>query len=424
MKRLAVPETGRATYRDADSPLAVRVTSTGAKAFYINRRVNGKPTRVKLASWPDVTVERARKLAVEALADVGRGIDLTAEKRKRREQAKAQAYTVGQALQEYADDAERGIGRSKPLKAATVKEYRRQTDKVLAHLAKLPLADLNGRHVDELRRSRTKSVANGAIRLLRAACNHAADRDMVAASPLAGRKRLVTPLPPRKGHVPEADVGRFLSALEQDGGDDDLNQAAHAVAADALLMMTLYGLRSTEARSLPVKAIDRDAGTFTVVDTKSSDPLTLPITAVAARLINRRLAFAKRLRSRYVFPSVHDTRPAGGGYLMEPRHALDRVRERTGIEVTPHDLRRTFASVAAKRLPHAMVKAVLNHRAKATVDITLDYIQVSVEYLREPMEALHAHLDTLRADAVEKQAARGDVGDGKAVGKGQGRPKG
>jgi integrase len=400
MKRLPVPATGRSFIHDTDSPLTVQVTATGARTFYVNRRVNGKPVRVRVAAWPDVTVERARKLAAEAVADINRGVNPLEEKRRRRADASSKAYTVGQALAEYADDAERGIGRSKPLKAGTVREYRRQADKALGHLAALPLADLNGRHIDELRRTRTTSVANGAVRLLRAACNHAADRDMIDVSPLAGRKRLVTPLAPRKGHVPEADLGRFLACLEDAGADDDLNHAAHALAADALQLMVLYGLRSNEARSLPTKAIDAKARTFTITDTKNSDPLTLPITPVARRVLDRRVALARRLRSRYVFPSFGTNHMAGGGYLAEPRHALDRVREQTGIDVTPHDLRRTFASMAAKRLPHAMVKAVLNHRAKATTDITLDYVQVGVDDMREPLEALHARMDSVRDEAT------------------------
>lgn len=418
VRDLAPPATGRDTYHDSTSPLQLRVTPAGAKSWSLQRRVNGKPTRVKLGEWPNMTVADARRRAHAEVSRMAEGINPTAERRAKRQKAQAAAYTVGQSVTDYIADAERGIGRKVPLKPKTLAGYRHVNKKLLAPLAALPLNELGGRQLDGIRRRLSNANANAAIRLLRAAANHAAGRDLISASPFAGRRRQVVALPPRKGHIAEADLGRFIVAIEDlQAGPAD--QAEHPtppgerVGADALLLMTLYGLRSGEARTLKWDAVDLEAGVFHVLDTKNSNPLALPITAAARPLFDRRRELAGQLSSDHVFPTVGN-RTSATGHLAEPRHAIDRIEAATGLSFTPHDLRRTFASLASRHLPYAMVKRVLNHAASAASDITLDYIQVGVDDLREPLEALHVHMVRLR-DIERAQAKAKAKGKAKAA---------
>ena len=84
--RLKPPAKGRATYYDSRTPsFALTVTPTGHKSFYVYRRVNGRPARVRLGGYPELTPEMARKAAAEINAQIARGIDPNAGKRRDRE---------------------------------------------------------------------------------------------------------------------------------------------------------------------------------------------------------------------------------------------------------------------------------------------------------------------------------------------------
>lgn len=41
--------------------LLIAVTDSGAKSFQVYRKVNGKPVRVTLGRYPDMTIEQARR---------------------------------------------------------------------------------------------------------------------------------------------------------------------------------------------------------------------------------------------------------------------------------------------------------------------------------------------------------------------------
>lgn len=75
LSALASPAPGlRATYHDIKTPgLQVRVTSTGVKTFCVFRKVHGKPERITLGRFPEMTPEQARKRAAEVNAQIAKG---------------------------------------------------------------------------------------------------------------------------------------------------------------------------------------------------------------------------------------------------------------------------------------------------------------------------------------------------------------
>ena len=71
---------------------------------------------------------------------------------------------------------------------------------------------------------------------------------------------------------------------------------------------------------------------------------------------------------------------------MSPRTAIDRVINESGVHFTPHDLRRTFITVAESLdIPAYALKRLLN-LTKTRMDITASYIISSTERLRQPMQ--------------------------------------
>lgn len=74
-------------------------------------------------------------------------------------------------------------------------------------------------------------------------------------------------------------------------------------------------------------------------------------------------------------------------HLVEPKTAVARVVALSGISFTPHDLRRTFITIAeGLDIPAYALKRLLNH--KQAGDVTAGYIIPNTERLREPMQRI------------------------------------
>lgn len=88
---------------------------------------------------------------------------------------------------------------------------------------------------------------------------------------------------------------------------------------------------------------------------------------------------SKSPKSEYVFPGEH------GGRQSDPRPQVLEVTENSGVTFVPHDLRRTFATVAESRdLSWKTVKALLNHKMED--DVTAGYVVSEAERLRAAMQ--------------------------------------
>lgn len=381
------PESKRRFVYDTATPgLAVQVTGTGAKTFYLYRKVNGKPERIRLGSFPAVTVEQARKLAAENLGTIAKG---ESPRAKKREQA-AQALTLGQVFDEYLA--------SRDLKPGTVHDYRRVMREAFPDWRDRRLIDI-GRDAIERRHARlgerSPARANNAMRVLRALMNYASGRYEDA----KGRP-LLTDIPTKRLSATRAwyRVERRQTIIRPHQlrpwwrAVDALEDESETIA-DYLRLLLLTGLRRGEAARLTWDDIDPAGRTLTVRDTKNRRPHTLPTPPYLADLLQRRQDASE---SRFVFPATR-----GDGYLTEPRKSMAKVVEASGVAFTLHDLRRTFATIAeGLDLSAYALKNLLNHKTGA--DVTRGYIVSDVERLREPMRRIEDYI--LKAAGVKASA--------------------
>lgn len=73
------------------------------------------------------------------------------------------------------------------------------------------------------------------------------------------------------------------------------------------------------------------------------------------------------------------------------RSAIKRIHDISGIRVTPHDLRRTFASIASKLdISSYKVKALTNHLSGR--DVTADYVGIEFDDIREAIQRIEDHV--------------------------------
>src|SRR6185369_13761033 len=124
-------------------------------------------------------------------------------------------------------------------------------------------------------------------------------------------------------------------------------------------------------------------------DTKNRRPHMLPLSDFLLDMLKRR---SKSRTSDYVFPGKLK------GRMAEPTTLVEEIRTASGITFIPHDLRRTFATVAESLdLSWKTVKSLLNH--KMDDDVTAGYVISEAERLRSAMQRI---TDTLR-EIIEKE---------------------
>ena len=383
---LPLPESGkRADYWDSKTPgLAIRVTSTGVKAFCVLRRVGGKLERATLGRYPDMTPEQARKRAAEVNATIAKGASPSAEKRR----AKLEAKPLEEAFKDY-------LAR-RTLKPQTVFDINRCMKEVYPDWLDKPLSkihpDMVVKRHQQYGAERSEARANLAMRYLRAVFNFAmAEYEDADGSPIIKAnpvKKLSTArswhrVDRRQTVIKPHELGAWVNAVLELPGPG---------IRDYFLTVLLTGMRREEALKLAWANVDLTAKTLTILDPKNHQDHTLPLSDYLAELLGRRKTVAV---SEYVFAD------AQGRRISNFRYAHAAVTKACGVSFCIHDLRRTFATVAESLdIPAYALKRLLNHANGA--DVTAGYIVANVERLREPMQKITDYV--LKAAGIKETA--------------------
>jgi integrase len=383
---LPMPEPGkRGEYWDTKTTgLAVRITPNGVKTFCLVRRVAGKLERVTLGRYPAMTPEQARLRATELNATIAKGASPTADKKR----AKLEGKTLREVFEAYID--------RHTLKPQTVFDIRRCMNEVYPDWLDKPMAKISGdmvviRHCQH-GAERSEARANLGMRYLRAAFNFAA-----AEYTTPDGNPIITVNPVKKLSATKAwhRVDRRQTVIKP----HELGAWASAVLglpradiSDYFMTLLLTGMRREEALKLTWANVDMTAKTFTLIDPKNHNDHTLPMSDYLAELFTRRKSVAA---SGFVFADSH------GRKTEHFRCAQATVAAISGVPFTPHDLRRTFATIAESLdIPAYAIKRLLNHVNGS--DVTAGYIVANVERLREPMQKI---TDYILKSAGLKQTA-------------------
>jgi integrase len=369
IKALPIPKTGRVDYYDEEvKKLSCRVSSTGNKSFVVIKYVNGNAQRVTLANVNDMSVVEARKKAQIILAEIGSGIDPTAEKRK-----KLIAQTnLSDVLELYLAERE--------LKPYTVKNYRYKLKLGFSDWLKKPVNSITEDMI--LKRHKKisatgKTTANTTMRVLRLTLNYAEAIGMIDGNPanILSKARLWHKNNRKDRVIPSNKLQVWHEAV------DSLDNER----AKVYLLMALYmGFRSSELLTLEWSHVDIEAQVITLLDTKNSTDHRLPVPLPLIPYIS----VLKDLTGghEWVFAGRDPDKP-----MSQPREPMKLVTKASGVEFSPHDCRRTFATIAeAVNLPLTMIKRLMNH--VTTNDVTGGYIVTEEETLREAINKVASYI--------------------------------
>ncbi|WP_460273808.1 tyrosine-type recombinase/integrase [Celeribacter sp. ULVN23_4] len=366
----------------------VRISAGGAKSYILQRRAGTKERRVTICRAEDVAPDAARKMALGMVASFAAGVDPVAEKQK----ANARGMSLSDAFTAYKKAPKRGgNGRGEPKKPQTIRDIEK-AEKRFAKWMNKPVTSITGDMVvkkyDEIAATSPAQAAL-AMRYLRAALNHInTDHDdddpILARNPVDRLSRAAKWQAPkrRKNHIAPADVPEWVETLST----ALIGLKWERQHRTALLFMLLTGCRHAEAMGnekdgyapLLWSDVDLHTGTVTFRNTKNGTDHILPIGPKLVKILKSQAAFS----GDAVFSDKD-------GKLQEDmRSALARMTEATGFQISAHDLRRTFITMATEGCGFSltMAKRLANHAA--TGDVTEGYIQIGHAEMRRAMEAI------------------------------------
>jgi integrase len=154
---------------------------------------------------------------------------------------------------------------------------------------------------------------------------------------------------------------------------------------DYMRLVLFTGMRRSEAAGLLWENVDFGRKLFTVPMTKNGDPLVMPMSRFVYELLKARKE--KVSGSQFVFPAE-----SSKGFLQEPKKWVATVAAQSGVAVTLHDLRRTFATIAETlNVGQRTIQRLLNHRPGR--EALSHYVVFGVEQLRDPVERISQFIE-------------------------------
>ena len=358
LEGLTPPTAGRQYVYDAKTPgLCLAVMATGRKVFYVYRRVNGRPERIRLGDFPGgMTVEAARRLARAISGDIAKGGDPVAERRQARN-----VPTLKAAFERWLEIHAKHHRRTWPEDERVFRKYlapfhSRRLNRITAG----DLAEWHGRIGEQHGRIQ----ANRALFLLRTLFNFGPKVGYEGPNPCKQVRRFK-----------ERSRDRFLQPSEMRAFFEAVNQQPDPWR-DLFALLLFVGAKRSDTMSMAWEDIDFNARTWRIPHPKNDEPTIVPLTPPAIRILEARREVCGD--SPWVFPGRV-------GHIKDARKAWTRTVEAAGLKnLHLHDLRRSLASwQASLGTSLAIIGASLGHRDLKSTQI---YRRLQLAPVRESVE--------------------------------------
>jgi len=338
--------------------LGCTVFRSGTISFFWLRKMRGKPRRITIDRFPDISLEQARleankktKLAKEWKLSEYKGPNPFDPKPE--DVAAAHPITLHEAFEEYVKKQIR-LETKNPVQS---EHSRRHLYKIgLAKFGSRALADLRKHHAEAIRSALAekgkKPTANRVIGLLKAIVRFTMGNTEVYSGGDFTHGIKPYPEEKRERYIKQSENAAFEAALEAMKGQD---------IADIVLMAVATGARKWDILSLKWSDVDFHTKTWRVPHPKSKDPFF----HYTVELSKRAMGVLERRRDANPDPTWAFPNPKSQtghiSYLFREFSDFRKLAE-LGDDFAFHSLRHTFASrlvikgasipVVAKALGH------------------------------------------------------------------------
>src|SRR5579864_4653267 len=335
--------------------LAIAVSPAGRKTFVLYRKVNGRPERINIGLYPEMSIEQARGKAEEMNAAITQG-----ENPRDDQRAMRQENTLGEFFDIYLENF------AKLHKRTWEKHDVSSFNKHLTHWRNLKLSAIRKMDVvnlqNAIRRNSGPYAANRLIELLSALYNKAIEWGWKGENPASGVPAF--PEKKRERFLQPEELPRFWKALA-----DEQNETVR----DYVLISLFTGARRANVQAMRFDEINFAHGTWHIPITKHGDSETVTLSPETLEILERRKATAVR---EWVFAGSGKS-----GHLVEPKTAWKRILDRAGIrDLRIHDLRRTLGSwQAAAGASLTIIGKSLGHKSLGATQV---YARLNLDPVR------------------------------------------
>lgn len=425
VKSIAVsPGESQTFYMDDElTGFGLRVSPT-KKVFYLQMRVGRKVLKRKLGEYGPMTVDQARKNALQMKAQLLDGRDPYEERRRGASDA-----TLDELFDEYTNEVEHRANTKKSIESAKrhfgelegmafkTKPNGRSAEKIELAKVKLPnwlkrpyweitqddvleRFDVVSRMIPKRKLSKSPQpitrTSNQHFKYLQAAYNYAISKYQLS------RAGFMNPVAILK-------TTRRWSRINRRSGFLDTNkpyfvtwwracESLESVIGDYILFSLVTASRSIESATLRWSDVDLKKGRMVFRNTKNGQDYTFPIAPVARSILERRL---KAKINDFVFGYAD----SGKCHVVcPPQYHIKLVRVECGEHWSMHDLRRTFTTAMTLLNVHAFTIAhLMKHSMNSSM--TLSYAPPTQEQLLEALIRLEQHLlERVRPEACNAAA--------------------
>ncbi len=307
LANLPMPAKGKRNYYSDTQVkgLVVAVQVSGAVSFYVYKKIAGKPERIFLGIYPDLSVENARKLAKIKIGQIAEGSNPQEELRLIRNE-----MTLGDLFEQY-------MTRYSKLHKKSWKYDEREIPRFLSKWFKRRLSDIKKTEVQYLHEltyiENGLYQANRILERVRALYNKAIEWGWEGTNPALGIKK-----------YKEKSRDRFIQPAEMPCIIQAISEEANITAKDFLWLLLLTGARKTNTLMMRWEELSWERSEWRIPDTKNGEPVIVPLVPRAVKLLSER---EKDSNSTWVFPQDENTEK----HFVNHKRAWKRILQRATI---------------------------------------------------------------------------------------------
>lgn len=378
------------------SGLGLRVKGNGRPVYVFQSRFQGKTVRMtigRIDAW-SISEARSRARLLQALIDSGRDPRVVKAETIAADQAKLSDLRLNRLVAR--DMWEEYIAERRPLwsdnhyhahiaLAQRGGEPRKRSKKLtkpgpLSALLDTPLLELDKvsiKHWAEKEAKVRSSSARLAVRLLKAFLHWLGEQPefegRVDATVASGKRlnEILGKAPARRNALRKEQLSEWFKHVRA---------IPNRVISAYLQCLLLTGARREELAQLCWKDVDFRWKTLKLCDKCDEAGKEIPLTPCVERLIA-----ALPRTNEWVFSSPTSAR----GYIVDPKKAHNQACAAAGLQLSIHDLRRSFKSLAEwLEIPMGVTAQIMGHRPSATAE---------KHYIYRPVDLLRVHHEKLES---------------------------
>ena len=374
IKRLKPTSKRAIIFEHGGRGFGLRIEPSGRKSFFLEYRFGEAEERrnrvLTIGKYPTVSLTEARSIASQSLSQIEQDIDPATQKLTKKI-ADRNALTVGDLVEEYIEK----WAKVKKKERSWKEDERLLNKDILPVIGRKKAKDIRRRDIvlllDTIVERGAAITANRVLAVTRKMFNFAVGRDIIDASPC-----VQIPAPSkenrRERYLSEDEIKVFWEKL------DDAKMSQEIRLALKFLLVT--GQRKNEVIGAEWSEFDLKNKWWTIPAEKSKNKLThrVPLTSTAMEILNALKKSTGQYQFVFASPVGHTKRnpERKAGIFPILGSAVDRALRNNQTNnlktkqknifnldhFTPHDLRRTTASMMTKSgVDRLVLKKILNH---------------------------------------------------------------